>query len=282
MFHLINLRVLISLSYSYWDDWELCIHLCSNSKSEHISWWQAGVLSGEVGNIVLLDVCPLSLGLETLGGVMTKIIPRNTTLPTSKKEVLWVLSHYHCLLNLHMTISGDRPCVKVWHLPPAKNALHIEKYFMIAPKMYFHWVPKLEIVKNYNNPESTWGAFCVSQTFQVLSFAVLQLTSMLQCGITAIWRSWGVSILPQHRLYIEFWSSQSGYAFNLQTANSTLPYSFKYRIGSGSNLPDHNWICRCSRLLLMVKQVLKSMCCKASVNLWKTTNLLEASGMHIS
>lgn len=49
---------------------------------------QAGVLSGEVGNIVLLDVTPLSLGLETLGGVMTKIIPRNTTLPTSKKEVL--------------------------------------------------------------------------------------------------------------------------------------------------------------------------------------------------
>ncbi|KAL4601421.1 hypothetical protein ACB092_11G272000 [Castanea dentata] len=49
---------------------------------------QAGVLVGEVSDVVLLDVTPLSLGLETLGGVMTKIIPKNTTLPTSKSEVL--------------------------------------------------------------------------------------------------------------------------------------------------------------------------------------------------
>jgi len=45
------------------------------------------VLSGEVSDIVLLDVTPLSLGLETLGGVATKLITRNTTLPTSKSEV---------------------------------------------------------------------------------------------------------------------------------------------------------------------------------------------------
>ncbi|KAG4997006.1 hypothetical protein JHK84_028047 [Glycine max] len=48
---------------------------------------QASVLVGDVSNIVLLDVTPLSLGLETIGGVMTKIIPRNATLPTSKSEV---------------------------------------------------------------------------------------------------------------------------------------------------------------------------------------------------
>jgi molecular chaperone DnaK (HSP70) len=47
---------------------------------------QAGVLSGDVSDIVLLDVTPLSLGVETLGGVMTKLIPRNTTVPTSKSE----------------------------------------------------------------------------------------------------------------------------------------------------------------------------------------------------
>jgi molecular chaperone DnaK len=48
---------------------------------------QAGVLSGEVGEMVLLDVTPLSLGIETLGGVMTVMIPRNTTIPTQKKEI---------------------------------------------------------------------------------------------------------------------------------------------------------------------------------------------------
>jgi molecular chaperone DnaK len=47
---------------------------------------QAGVLQGEVKNVLLLDVTPLSLGVETLGGVMTKLIERNTTVPTRKSE----------------------------------------------------------------------------------------------------------------------------------------------------------------------------------------------------
>jgi molecular chaperone DnaK len=69
---------------------------------------QAGVLGGEVKDIVLLDVTPLTLGLETLGGVMTTLIPRNTTIPTKKNEAFTTAADGQTSVDIHV-LQGERP-----------------------------------------------------------------------------------------------------------------------------------------------------------------------------
>ncbi len=72
---------------------------------------QGGVLAGDVKDVLLLDVTPLSLGLETLGGVMTPLIPRNTTIPTRKTETFSTAEDSQTAVDVHV-LQGERPMAK--------------------------------------------------------------------------------------------------------------------------------------------------------------------------
>jgi molecular chaperone DnaK len=108
---------------------------------------QAGVLTGEVKDIVLLDVTPLSLGLETLGGVMTKLIEKNTTIPVKKTQPFTTAEDNQPAVDIHI-IQGERPLAKdnielgkfsLTGLPPARRGVpQIEVTFDIDANGILH------------------------------------------------------------------------------------------------------------------------------------------------
>jgi molecular chaperone DnaK len=97
---------------------------------------QGGVLAGDVKDVVLLDVTPLSLGVETLGGVMTVLIPRNTTIPTKKSEVFSTATDNQTSVEVHV-LQGERPL--------AKDNRTLGRFHLVGIPPAPRGVPKIEV-----------------------------------------------------------------------------------------------------------------------------------------
>ncbi len=97
---------------------------------------QAAVLAGEVKDVVLLDVTPLSLGIETLGGVMTTLIPRNTTIPTRKSEIFTTAADSQTSVEVHV-LQGERPM--------ARDNRTLGKFHLVGIPPAPRGVPQVEV-----------------------------------------------------------------------------------------------------------------------------------------